>query len=146
MFHILVPDRRHGTLKFNDFPPEYLAFDMMPKQMQNYESTLPFDEYMTRAGKYNIFRFVPPTVYRPDYGPMLFTGYGSLDPSHTGATPLHIDFTESVNIMFSATTPEDDDGAEENSVRAYLREHVSCAATLRSIYAHFIWLPLHMKL
>ena len=60
---------------------------------------LPLPDYTRQDGRLNLAGRLPKCFASPDLGPKMYSGYGSALTFTKGTTNLHIDVSDTVNVM-----------------------------------------------
>ncbi|KAJ1943512.1 hypothetical protein FBU59_002888, partial [Linderina macrospora] len=91
-------------LKLKDWPPTEGFEERLPDHFSHFMEALPFQDFTSRAGKYNLANRLPAAFIPPDLGPKMYCAYGSSDSKGgVGTTNLHCDMADAVNIMAYAS-------------------------------------------
>ncbi|KAJ1958633.1 hypothetical protein EC988_000184, partial [Linderina pennispora] len=95
---------KRSILKLKDWPPTEGFEERLPDHFRNFMEALPFHDYTSRGGKYNLANQLPEEFVPPDLGPKMYCAYGSSDrEGGVGTTNLHCDMADAVNIMAYAS-------------------------------------------
>lgn len=113
-------------LKLKDWPASEDFATQFPTRFQDLMNALPLGEYTKRNGKFNLARYLPDYIRKPDLGPKMYIAYGSATHAATkGTTILHLDMSDAVNVMVYVGIPNDEYSHLEVAYRA-IEESDSC--------------------
>ncbi|KAI0058397.1 Clavaminate synthase-like protein [Artomyces pyxidatus] len=136
------PATRHTILKLKDWPPNDRLEDVLPDLYRAFEKGVPFPDYTTADGIYNLASHFPHHGVRPDLGPKMYIAHGTSNlPSEDcrGSTRLHLDLTSAVNLaLYAGKTIDGAPGyalwhlfppSSLGRVRDYIRKDVDSKST-----------------
>ncbi|KAG8198328.1 hypothetical protein JTE90_021577 [Oedothorax gibbosus] len=98
-------------LKLLDWPPAEEFSDVLPTRYDDLMKALPLPQYTHREGVFNMASRLPDCFVQPDLGPRMYNAYGISSSLGKGSTNLHLDVSDSVNILAHVSVPHD--GKEE---------------------------------
>ncbi|KAK9691428.1 hypothetical protein RND81_09G196100 [Saponaria officinalis] len=90
------------VLKLNNWPPNGMFEERLPRHAAEFIRALPFKEYThPRNGVLNLAAKWPEKYLKPDMGPKTYIAYGFHEELGRGdsVTKLHCDMTDTVNIL-----------------------------------------------
>lgn len=96
------------VLKLKDWPTSSDFADVMKEHFIDLMKAVPFADYTTRHGKYNLTKYLHSFFSAPDLGPKMYSAYGQeLMPVKAGSTNLHLDVSDAINVLVHVSQPND---------------------------------------
>jgi lysine-specific demethylase 3 len=94
-------------LKLKDWPTSNDFADVMKDHFIDLMKAVPFADYTTRGGKYNLAKYLHGHFCSPDLGPKMYSAYGQDQPAKAGSTNLHLDVSDAINVLAYVSRPKD---------------------------------------
>lgn len=94
-------------LKLKDWPPDTDFAEKSPARFEALMKSLPLGDYTKRNGAFNLVRHMPECFLKPKLGPKMYIAYGSALYPRKGTTNLHLDISDTVNVMMHVSMPKD---------------------------------------
>ncbi|OQV11506.1 Lysine-specific demethylase 3B [Hypsibius exemplaris] len=101
----LNDEKQKAVWKIKDWPVRGAFAEILPKHFEDLMQALPLNRYTNVDGDFNLAKYLPGWLCRPDLGPKMYAAYSSSTHPESATTNLHVDISDAINVIVYVGRP-----------------------------------------